>query len=328
MPLIIIIVISLALLFGFLNGMHDSRNVVSTVVSSRAYSPPAALGITIMAELAGPFILGVAVAKTIGKGIVDPNAISLQVILAALVGAIMWNLFTWKLRLPSSSSHALIGGIVGAVIVSAGTQAINTNSLFKILISLFFSPVIGFIFGYALLKIVFVLCWNATPRINDFLKKSQLLTALALGLSHGSNDGQKIMGIITLALVTGGYLKLFVVPLWVVAISAIALSFGTAMGGWSLIRKPGNSFYKIRPVDGFSTQASSAFIVIGASIVGGPVSATQVINTAIMGVGAAERANKVRWGIAQDIVTAWVLTIPAVAFLAAGIYELIVRFIP
>ena len=325
---IILIIISLALLFGFLNGMHDSRNVVSTVVSSRAYSPSVALGVTIIAELAGPFILGVAVAKTIGQDIADPHLISLQVILAALIGAISWNLLTWKLRLPSSSSHALIGGIVGAVIASAGAQAINASGLLKILISLFLSPVIGFVFGFILLKMIFILCWNATPRINEFFKRSQLLTALALGLSHGSNDGQKIMGIITLALVTGGYLKLFVVPLWVVAISAIALSFGTAMGGWALIRKPGNSFYKIRPVDGFSTQVSSSVIIIGASIVGGPVSATQVINTAIMGVGTAERANKVRWGIARDIVTAWGLTIPAVALLAAGIYQVIIRYIP
>ena len=229
------------------------------------------MGVTILAELAGPFIFGVAVAKTIGKGIADPNAITLQVVLAALIGAISWNLFTWKLRLPSSSSHALIGGIVGAVLASAGAQAINASGLLKILISLFLSPVIGFIFGYILLKMIFVLCWNATPRINEFFKKSQLLTAFALGLSHGSNDGQKIMGIITLALVTGGYLKLFVVPFWVVVISALALFLWYSNGRMVTDDKRGNSFYKIRPVDGFSTQVSSAFIILGASIVGGPV---------------------------------------------------------
>jgi PiT family inorganic phosphate transporter len=214
------------------------------------------------------------------------------------------------------------------VLLIAGVQAIQVGGLLKILISLFASPIIGFVFGFVVLKIIFILCWEATPRINNFFKKSQLFTALALGLSHGSNDGQKTMGIITLALVTGGYLKSFVVPFWVVAICAGALTFGTAVGGWLLIRKPGNSFYKIRPVDGFSTQITSAITVIIASIVGGPVSATQVINTAIMGVGAAERANKVRWGIAKDIVSAWILTIPATALVAAGIYRLVIYYLP
>jgi PiT family inorganic phosphate transporter len=200
--------------------------------------------------------------------------------------------------------------------------------LLKVLISLFASPIIGFLFGYTTLKIILALCINSTPRVNHFFKKSQLFTALALGLSHGSNDGQKTMGIITLALVTGGYLKSFEVPFWVMAICAGALTFGTAVGGWLLIRKPGGSFYKIRPVDGFSTQITAAVTVIVASIIGGPVSATQVINTAIMGVGAAERANKVRWGIAQDIISAWVLTIPATALVAAGIYQVVIYYIP
>jgi inorganic phosphate transporter, PiT family len=198
----------------------------------------------------------------------------------------------------------------------------------KILISLFASPIIGFLFGYIVLKVILVLCINSTPRVNNFFKKSQLFTALALGLSHGSNDGQKTMGIITLALVTGGNLESFVVPLWVMAICAGALTLGTAVGGWLLIRKPGGSFYKIRPVDGFSTQITSAITVIVASIIGGPVSATQVINTAIMGVGAAERANKVRWGIAQSIITAWAITIPATAFVAAGVYRIVIYYLP
>jgi PiT family inorganic phosphate transporter len=328
MSSIILIIISLALLFGFLNGMHDSRNVVSTMVSSRAYPPRTALGVTILAEFSGPFIFGVAVANTIGRGIADPKAISLQVILVALVSAVIWNIFTWILKIPSSSSHALIGGIVGAVSARAGAQAIQMGGLVKILLSLFVSPIIGFFIGYVILKIILTLCVNSTPRINQFFKKSQIVTALALGLSHGSNDGQKTMGIITLALVNGGYLKTFQVPLWVIVICAGALTFGTLIGGWLLIRKPGNSFYKIRPVDGFSTQVTSAIIIIGASLFGGPVSATQIINTAIMGVGAAERANKVRWRIARDIITAWVLTIPATAFVAAGIYRIVIHYIP
>lgn len=328
MPQITLIIINLALLFGFLNGMHDSRNVVSTIISSRAYSPLTALGVTILAEFSGPFIFGVAVANTIGRGIADPNAISLQVILAALISSVLWNLFTWKLGIPSSSSHALIGGIIGAAVIHTGVQAIQVSGLLKILFSLFVSPIIGFFIGYIILKIILALCVNATPRINDFFKRSQILTALALGLSHGSNDGQKTMGIITLALVASGYLKSFQVPFWVIAICALSLTLGTFTGGWLLIRKPGNSFYKIRPVDAFSTQVASAVIIIGASLFGGPVSATQIINTAIMGVGAAERANKVRWGFARDIVTAWVITIPAVAFIAACIYQILLHYIP
>jgi PiT family inorganic phosphate transporter len=328
MPPIVLLIIGLALLFGFLNGMHDSRNVVSTMVSSRAYPPRVALGVTILAELSGPFVFGAAVANTIGRGIADADAISLQVVLAALLSAVLWNLFTWKLGIPSSSSHALIGGIVGAVSARAGAQAVQAAGLLKILISLFASPIIGFVFGFTLLKIVLAFCRDATPRINNFFKKSQLLTALALGLSHGSNDGQKAMGVITLALVASGHLDSFAVPFWVMAACAGALTLGTATGGWMLIRKPGSGFYKIRPVDGFSTQVTSALVIIGASIVGGPVSATQVINTAIMGVGAAERANKVRWGIARDIITAWVLTIPATAFIAAGIHRAVIQFIP
>jgi len=328
MPSILLLIIGLSLLFGFLNGMHDSRNVVSTMVSSRAYSPRVALGVTILAEFSGPFIFGSAVANTIGRGLADPAAISLRVILVALVSAVLWNLFTWKLKIPSSSSHALIGGIVGAVSAGAGVHAVQMGGLLKILISLFASPIIGFVFGFIALKIILALCVNSTPRVNNFFKKSQLITALALGLSHGSNDGQKTMGIITLALVTSGAIKSFVVPFWVVIICAGALTFGTAVGGWLLIRKPGNSFYKIRPVDGFSTQLTSAITVIVASLIGGPVSATQVINTAIMGVGAAERANKVRWGIAQNIITAWVITIPATALVAAGIYQVVIRYLP
>jgi PiT family inorganic phosphate transporter len=325
---IILIIISLALLFGFLNGVVDARNVVSTVVSSRAYSPLTALGVTMLAEFSGPFIFGVAVANSIGRGIADPNAITLQVILVALISSVLWNLFSWKLGIPSSSSHALIGGIIGAVMTHAGTQAIQVSGLSKILLALFVSPIIGFIIGFAILKIILFFCMDSTPRINQFFKKSQIVTAFALGLSHGSNDGQKTMGIITLALVTSGYLKTFQVPLWVIVICAGALTFGTFIGGWLLIQKPGKGFYKIRPVDGFTTQITSALIIIGASIAGGPVSATQVINTAIMGVGAAERANKVRWRIARDIVTAWLLTIPATALVAAGIYQIVIHYIP
>jgi PiT family inorganic phosphate transporter len=311
-----------------LNGVHDSSNVVATMISSRALSPRVALGMTALANFIGPFIFGVAVATTIGEEIVIASAISEAVLLAALVSAIGWNLLTWYLGFPSSSSHALIGGFVGAVVMGAGWGAIKLAGLEKILIALFASPIIGFLIGYIILRITLLLSWNATPRVNGFFRQSQVITALALALSHGTNDAQKTMGIITLALVTGGYLTTFVVPLWVILACATMIALGTALGGWKLIRTLGGKFYKIRPVDGFAAQLASAAVILGASLVGGPVSTTQVVSSAIMGVGTAERANKVRWGVAQEIAMAWLLTIPATALIAAGLFWLFERFLP
>ncbi len=328
MPPTTILLIALALLFTFMNGMHDSRNVVSTVISSRAYSPRVALGVAALAEFSGPFIFGAAVAQTIGRGIVEAAAVNQQVLLVALAGAILWNLATWIIKLPSSSSHALIGGLLGATSMRAGAGAIQEAGLLKILMFLFVSPILGFLLGFILLKIILALSQNATPRVNVFFKRTQLVTALALGLSHGSNDGQKSMGIITLALVTGGYLSTFAVPTWVIALCALAMALGTAAGGWRFIHTVGGIFfYKTRPVDGFTSQVTSSLVILGASLLGGPVSATQIINSAVMGTGAAERANKVRWGLVGEIITAWVLTIPATTFLSAGIYLLANRFI-
>ena len=297
------------------------------MISSRAYSPRVALGLTALAEFIGPFIFGSVVAQTIGRGIIASTAVNQQVLLVALVTAILWNLITWFIKLPSSSSHALIGGLLGAASMNAGAQAVQMDGLFKILISLFVSPIIGFLIGYLLFKVILRLSRKATPRINVFFRKAQLVTGLALGLSHGSNDGQKTMGVITLALVTGGYLSTFTIPLWVIALCALALALGTTVGGWRLIHTVGGIlFYKIRPVDGFTSQVTSALVILSASLVGGPVSATQIMNSAIMGIGAAERPNKVRWGMVRDIITAWLLTIPATTFVSAGIYLLASRF--
>jgi PiT family inorganic phosphate transporter len=322
-----LVVILLALVFDFLNGIHDSSNVVATMISSRAVPPRVALGMTAVAEFLGPFIFGVAVAETIG-GVVDSNAISLQVLIAALTSAILWNLFTWYMGFPSSSSHALVGGLMGAVIIAAGWQAVNIDELKKILIALFTSPFIGFIFGYLLLKLIFLLCWNASPRINGLFKHGQIFTGLALALSHGANDAQKTMGIVTLALVIGGFIDTFVVPQWVILICATMIALGTLLGGWRLIRTLGGKFFKIRPVDGFSSQLASATVILGASLLGGPVSTTQVVSSSIMGVGAAERVNKVRWGVAQEIAMAWLFTIPMTALVAAGLYWVIIQIIP
>jgi PiT family inorganic phosphate transporter len=325
---ITIVVIILALSFDFLNGIHDSSNVVATMISSRAFSPRMALGMTALANFAGPFIFGVAVAKTIGDEIVVGGSINGAVLLAALASAIVWNLLTWYLGFPSSSSHAMIGGFIGAVVMGAGWGAIQLGGLEKVLIALFASPVVGFLVGFIILRVTVLLSWNATPRINGFFRRSQMFTALALSLSHGTNDAQKTMGIITLALVTDGYLTAFEVPTWVILACALMIGLGTALGGWSLIRTLGGKIFKIRPVDGFASQLASATVILVASLVGGPVSTTQVVSSAIMGVGTAERASKVRWGVAQEIVVAWFLTIPATALVAAGLYWVFERFIP
>ncbi len=316
----LITLIGLALAFDFLNGIHDSSNIVATMISSRAFSPRLALGLAALAELSAPFLFGVAVARTIGEDIVQPGTISIEVILAALIAAIAWNLLTWWLGIPSSSSHALIGGILGAVIVGAGVEAIQLAGIEKVLLALFFSPLIGLLAGYLFTKLVYFLARNATPRINWFFKRSQIVSALGLAFSHGTNDAQKTMGIITLGLVSSGVLESFRVPLWVIAASAGAIALGTALGGWRLIRTLGGKFYKIQPVHGFSAQTTSALVILGASLLGGPVSTTHVVSSAIMGVGAADRINKVRWGVAGEIVVAWLVTIPATGLLAAGVY--------
>ncbi|HEX9007238.1 MAG TPA: anion permease, partial [Bacteroidota bacterium] len=285
MSALLITVIILALAFDFLNGIHDSSNIVATMISSRAFSPRVALGTTALANFVGPFLFGVAVATTIGHEVVDPKTITIEIVLAALVSAILWNLLTWFLGFPSSSSHALIGGIIGAVVIGAGWHEIKLEGLYRVLIPLVTSPIIGFIMGFILLKVIVALCWDVTPRINGVFKRGQILTGLALALSHGTNDSQKTMGIITLALVTSGYLKNFAVPVWVIVLCAGMIALGTAVGGWRLIRTLGGKIFKIRPVDGFAAQLASAGVIISASLLGGPVSTTQVVSSAIMGVG-------------------------------------------
>jgi PiT family inorganic phosphate transporter len=321
--MLIITVIVLALVFDFLNGVHDSSNVVATMISSRALPPRVALWMTAAANFVGPFIFGVAVAETIGNEVVDAAAINLLVLLAALGSAILWNLLTWYLGFPSSSSHALIGGLIGAVVIDAGWGAIQMPGLLKVLLSLFLSPILGFIVGFIVLRLIYFICWNASPRVSKYFNRGQISTSLALALSHGTNDAQKTMGIITLALVLGGYLSTFEVPQWVILACATMIAAGTALGGWRLIKTLGAKFYRIRPVDGFSSQLASSGVILGASLIGGPVSTTQVVGSAIMGVGAAERKNKVRWGVAQEIGMAWLLTIPLTALVGAGIYFLI-----
>ncbi len=323
-PAIISIVV-LALVFDFLNGLHDSSNIVATMISSRAFRPQSALLFTAVAHFLGPFLFGVAVAKTIGSEVVQIESITMEVIIAALVGAILWNLLTWFFGIPSSSSHALIGGIVGAVAIGAGFEAIKLGGLEKVLIALFASPILGFILGFLITKLIFFLARAATPKINTFFKRSQIVTALALAFSHGTNDAQKTMGVITLGLVISGVLQEFHVPLWVITLSAGAIALGTAFGGWRLIKTLGGKFYKIRPVDSFASQLTSGIVILGASLVGGPVSTTQVVSSAIIGVGTSDRVSKVRWNVMEEIITAWIITIPATGLVSAGVYWLLVN---
>ncbi len=324
----LILLIALAIVFDFLNGVNDSSNIVATMISSRAIRPRIALVMTAVAEFSGPFIFGVAVANTIGHDIVVSDFLKIEVLIAALISAITWNIFTRLLGIPSSTSHALIGGILGAVFVGAGIQAIIMGGVLKVLIVLFVSPVVGLLAGYLIANLVTLLSWKASPRINGVFKKLQIVTSLGLAMSHGTNDAQKSMGIITLALLITGQISTFAVPQWVVLICASAIALGTSIGSWKLIRTLGSKFYKIRPVHGFAAQTASAAVILTASLIGGPVSTTQVVSSAIMGVGAADRVSKVRWGVAGEIASAWLFTIPSTALLAAGIYWLIITGVP
>ena len=323
----LIIFVATALLFDFLNGFHDSANTVATMISSRAMGPPAALALNAVANFVGPFLFGVAVATTIGHEVIAEEAATMTVVLSALGGAIVWNLLTWLLGIPSSSSHALVGGLIGAAATAYGFEAILLPGLTKILLAMLISPIVGMLSGYLLMKLTLFLARGATPRINVFFKRAQMVTATALALSHGTNDAQKTMGIITMGLLAGGALSRFIIPIWVIAACAGAIALGTALGGWRIIRTLGGKFFKVRPVHSFASQIASAGVILGAALIGGPVSTTHVVSTAILGVGAAERVSKVRWGVVGQIVVAWLLTIPASALLAAASYLVIAKIV-
>lgn len=314
------ILVVLALLFDFLNGFNDSANVVATMISSRAMSPRGALAIAAVSNFVGPLVFGVAVAETVGRDVADPQHITIIVVLAALISASLWNLFTWFFGIPSSSSHALIGGIVGAVVLESGFAGLRSEGLIVVASALFLSPIIGFVIGSLVMRIVLFASRDATPRANIFFKAAQIPSAIALALGHGANDAQKTMGIITMGLVVLGYQSEFEVPMWVLFASASAIALGTFLGGWRIIRTLGAKFYRIRPIHSFSSQLTSALVIMVASITGGPVSTTHVVSTSILGVGAAQRRSQVRWGVVSDILIAWLLTVPLTAALSALIY--------
>ncbi len=317
------VLVTIALAFGFFNGLHDSSNVVATVISTRALSPRRALWLAAIANGVGPLIFGVAVATTIGHEVVAEEAVTLSVVYASLLAAIAWNVITLLVGIPSSTSHALIGGIVGAVWAGFGVESILMGGVTKILLALFLSPILGMITGYYIVKLSYFLAQGATPHVNIWFKRGQLLTATTLALSHGTNDAQKTMGIIALGLVATGTINTFSIPTWVILASAVAMGAGTLFGGWSLIRTLGGRFYRVRPVHGFGAQTASSAVILGAALLGGPVSTTHVVSSAIVGAGTADRISKVRWGVFNNIVLSWFLTIPAAAAMGALLYLII-----
>ncbi len=328
MVICLLLLIVSAVAFGFMTGFHDASNIVATMIASRALSPRRALVLTTICETLGPCIFGVAVANTIGHDIISGDTVTLAVVIAALLGAIVWSLLTWWMGIPSSSSHALIGGIIGAAAIEHGFGVIHIAGLKKILLALFISPFIGLVVGFILQRLIlnFMVAVRAEPRANNFFRAGQIFTGCALGLSHGANDAQKTMGMIAMGLVATGFQKQFAVSWWIIAIGAASIGAGTAAGGYRLIKTLGFKLYKIWPIHGFTTQFASAAVILTAALAGGPVSTTQVVSGAILGVGASENIRKVRWQMAANIAMSWILTIPAAGGVAAGIYCLVKYF--
>jgi inorganic phosphate transporter, PiT family len=324
-PLLTAIVV-IALLFDLTNGIHDSANAIATVVSTKVLSPMVAVIMAAALNFSGAFI-GTQVAHTIGSGIVDPNLVAQTqaLVLAALVGAIFWNLLTWYLGMPSSSSHALIGGLIGAAIQSHGWHAVSWNSVtHKVLIPLVVSPVSGFIGGY-LLMILIAWCfsWIKPQKGNTLFRRLQILSSAFLATSHGMNDAQKTMGVITLALFTFHKIPTIEVPTWVKLASATAMFIGTATGGWRIIKTMGHGIFRMEPVHGCASETAAAIVITTASGLGAPISTTHTISSALMGVGASKRVSAVRWRVVGNMLTTWVFTIPCAAVISAGIFYLI-----
>jgi len=327
--LLLLTVLALAVAFDYVNGFHDTANAIATSVSTRALRPDHAILMSATANFVGA-LTGTAVAKTISSGIAStPDGAEGQIIVAAaLVGAIAWDLITWRLGIPSSSSHALIGGLIGAVIAASGTGALKLDGIVgKVLVPLVSSPVLGVVIGFTLMVVLFNVFRNVHPRkLNDRFRRLQVVSAAFMAFSHGSNDAQKTMGIMTLALIAGGVLPHDAkIPLWVILLAASAISLGTAAGGWRIIKTMGQRVVKLDPVHGFAAETTAATIILGASHFGMPVSTTHVISSAIMGVGSSDRFSAVRWGVAGNIIIAWVLTIPASGAMAWLAWELLSR---
>ncbi|SFU69696.1 inorganic phosphate transporter [Alicyclobacillus macrosporangiidus] len=316
---LIVIIVLLALAFDYTNGFHDTANAIATTVSTRALSPRRAVLMAGALNLIGALTF-TGVAKTIGGKIADPLHIEhgMWIVLAALIAAISWNLFTWYFGIPSSSSHALIGGLTGAVIGAAGWRAVNAAGFTSILEALVISPISALLLGYVLMWILRLLFGNTSPhKVNRGFRFLQIFSAAFQAFTHGTNDAQKTMGIITFALIAGGFQSDMHIPLWVKVLCAIAMGAGTASGGWRIIKTVGSKIIKLEPINGFASDLTSATVILTATLLKLPVSSTHVISSAIMGTGAAKRFRQVNWGVALNIVIAWVLTIPISGLLAA-----------
>ena len=322
MPDIIIFIVVLAIIFDISNGWNDAANAIATVVSTRVLTPLQAVLLAASMNIAGAFFT-TAVAKTIGKGIVDPAAVTQPVVASALFAGFIWNGIMTLIGLPVSASHALIGGLIGAALAYGGIGILNIDGIAKIFTSLLVSPAIGILFGFLFMKLIIRIFCNFSPgTLNKHFGRLQIISSSLMAFSHGSNDAQKVMGIMTLALVSGGFLKSVEVPFWVVLICAIAMGFGTAIGGWKVIKTLGVQMLKLQPIHGFAAEASATAVILGASSLGLPVSTTHVISTAIMGVGATKRLSAVRWGVARKIVMAWIFTLPVCAGMAWLMYKI------
>jgi PiT family inorganic phosphate transporter len=317
----LIFAVFVALVFDFINGFHDAANSIATVVSTRVLTPGLAVLWAAFFNFVAAFTFGTAVAKTIGKGLIDVSVVDNHVILAGLVGAIVWDLVTWYYGIPSSSSHALIGGYAGAAVAKAGMDCLITSGWLKTVTFIFLSPAIGMALGFLLMSLINRVCARSTPgRVDHWFRRLQLISAGLYSLGHGTNDAQKTMGIITGLLVANGHLAAFDVPYWVVLICHAAIALGTLSGGWRIVHTMGQRITKLRPVGGFAAETAGAITLIGSALGGIPVSTTHTITGSIVGVGATHRLSAVRWGVAGNIVWAWILTIPASAAISAVSY--------
>ena len=325
LPFLLVLIVLVALVFDFTNGAHDSANAIATVVSTKVLSPRTAVVMAAVLNLGGA-LLGDEVAATLGKGVVNPEVVagSQVLVLAALVGAIGWNLITWYAGIPSSSSHALIGGLIGAAVAHAGFNSLNGPSIGeKILLPLVLSPMAGFLAGFLMMNLITLLFWHVNRhKANGLFHRLQVLSAAFMATSHGLNDAQKTMGIITLALFLFGEIDAIHVPLWVKICCATAMACGTAVGGWKIVKTMGHKIFKLEPVHGFAAETSASLVIAGASMFGAPVSTTHTITASIFGVGSTKRLSAVHWGVAGNLLIAWALTIPAAALLGGASFFL------
>lgn len=303
-------------LYAYMNGANDSGGLVAAAISSRSLNPRLAFTLAACAEFAGPFLFGTAVAASIGRNLVRTTAITPKALLVAIASAIVWGIVTAYLGLPASSTHALLGGLIGAVAIQSGPQALMVDGFVRIMLALFTAPIFGMFAGYLLMKMLEFVTRTASPRVNWIFKRAQVFNVLALALSHGTNDGQKGMGLIALALIAARAQPEFAVPLWATSLVALSLTLGLITGGWQVIRTMGEKIYRLRPIHATAAQTAAAVVVLVAAVMGAPVSTTQVTSSSIVGVGIAERMSGVRWQVAGQIAAAWIITIPACAILA------------